>query len=224
MNQTFVKGLLSLSIVAGLLAPATLMAQRTTARQKKTYYSVAAGQIMHVRLNQDIGSQTSHIGEAFTSTLVDPLYSSKGVLLAPQGSIITGKVTHIQRAQKKGVPATMDVEFISLKLPNGHVHSLNGSLTDLSSSKGTSDNEGTISANKTSHRKAKFIGGGAGGGAVIGAIAGGGTGLLIGAGIGAVTGGIAGRLKKGSEVKVASGTEFGVLVNKALSLPKYTSG
>src|SRR6185503_11789408 len=96
-----------------------------------------------------------------------------------------------------------------------------GSLTDLDSSSGTSDNEGTVTAKKTSHRKAKFIGGGAAGGAVIGAIAGGGKGLAIGAGVGAVTGAITGRVKKGHEVKVKSGTEFGVILNRTFTLPAY---
>lgn len=179
---------------------------------------------MRVRLNQDLGSEKARIGDTFTTTVVDPVYSSGGVVLAPEGSIVTGRVTHVQRAQKKGKPATMDVQFVSLKLPNGYVRQINGSLTELTSSSGsTSDSEGTITAKKTSHRRAKFIGGGAGGGAVIGAIAGGGKGLAIGAGVGALAGGITGRVKKGSEVKVSSGTEFGVSLNQAISLPKYTA-
>jgi len=143
-------------------------------------------------------------------------------LLAPEGSIVTSKVTNVQRAQKNGKPAMMDVQFISLKLPNGRIAHINGSLTDLESSQGSKSNdEGTITAKKTSHRKVKFIGGGAAGGAVIGAIAGGGKGLAIGAIIGALAGGITGRVKKGSEVKVSSGTEFGVILNLGISLPKY---
>lgn len=115
----------------------------------------------------------------------------------------------------------LDVQFTSLTLPNGRQREINGSLTDLETSTGTSDNEGTVRAKKTSHRKAKFIGGGAAGGAVISAIAGGGKGLAIGAGVGALTGAITGRVKKGHEVKVKSGTEFGVILNRAFSLPAY---
>ena len=192
--------------------------------RKIPYYSVPAGHTMRVRLNDEIGSEKSRVGDSFTSTLVDPVYSTNGVLLAPQGSIVNGRVANIQRAQKKGKPGTMDVEFVSLKLPNGKLRRLNGSLTDLSTSSGSSDNEGTVSGKKTSHRKAKFIGGGAAGGALIGAIAGGGKGLAIGAGVGAVTGAITGRLKKGSEVKVAPGTEFGVILNQSILLPRYAAG
>jgi hypothetical protein len=219
---------LMLFVAAALLIPAIVSSasaqKKSGTRKTPTYYSVAAGTTMRVRINQDLGSEHARIGDVFTTTLVDPVYSSNGVLLAPQGSIVTGRVTHVQRAQKKGKPATLDVEFVSLKLPNGRAHSINGSLTDLSGSGGTSDNEGTVTAKKTSHRRAKFIGGGAGGGAVIGAIAGGGKGLAIGAGVGAITGGIAGRLKKGSEVKVPSGTEFGVVLNHATSMTRYAPG
>jgi len=204
-----------------LVTTTTSLGQKKS-KPKRTFYSVPANSTMRVRLNQDLGSEKARIGDVFTSTLVDPVYSSGGVELAPQGSIVTGRVTQVQRAQKKGTPATMDVEFVSLKLPNGYVRQINGSLTELTSSSGSaSDNEGTITAKKTSHRKAKFIGGGAAGGAVIGAIAGGGKGLAIGAGVGALAGGITGRLKKGSEVKVSSGTEFGVILNQAVSLPRY---
>lgn len=228
-QRSLIPKLLMLSIVGALLVQPTTgiaFAQKKSTTRKKTipYYSVRAGHTMRVRINQDLGSEKARIGDVFTTTLVDPVYSSNGVLVAPQGSIITGKVTQVQRAQKNGTPATLDVQFVSLKLPNGRTHAINGSLVDLSSSGGTSDNEGTVTAKKTSHRKVKFIGGGAGGGALIGAIAGGGKGLAIGAGVGAITGAIAGRVKKGSEVKVPSGTEFGVILNQNISLPKYVAG
>jgi len=225
-NKSFLKAVMLFVTGAVLIQPVVGIAPQTKKSTRKTipYYSVRAGQTMRVRINEDLGSEKAHIGDVFTTTLVDPIYSSNGVLLAPQGSIITGKVTFVQRAQKKGKPATLDVQFVSLKLPNGRVHAINGSLTDLSGSGGTSDNEGTVTANKSSHRKLKFIGGGAAGGAVIGAIAGGGKGLAIGAGVGAIAGGITGRVKKGSEVKVPSGTEFGVIMNHAISLPRYAAG
>ena len=113
--------------------------------------------------------------------------------------------------------------FTSIRLPNAYIRAINGTLTDLSGSGGSSDNEGTVTAKKTSNRNVKFIGGGAAGGAVIGAIAGGGKGFLIGAGIGALAGGITGRVKKGGEVKVPSGTEFGVILNQAVTFPKYVA-
>ena len=192
-----------------------------TKKKRPVYYSVYANHVMRVRLNDELDSEKARIGDTFTSTLVDPLYSKNGVLVAPQGSTVNGRVINVQRAKKKGEPAVLDVQFTSLSLPNGRQRAINGSLTDLETSTGNSDNEGSVTAHKTSHRKAKFIGGGAAGGAVIGAIAGGGKGLAIGAGVGALTGAVTGRVKKGHEVKVKSGTEFGVILNRTFTLPAY---
>jgi len=85
--------------------------------------------------------------------LVDPVYSKNGVLIAPQGSGIGGSVINVQRAKKNGQPAVLDVQFTYLTLPNGRQRAINGSLTDLETSTGTSDNEGTVTAHKTTHRK-----------------------------------------------------------------------
>lgn len=214
--------LAALLLLVGCLTSAAAQRGRSSTRAKRpVYYTVNANHTMHVRLNQGIDSETARIGDTFTTTLVDPVYSSGGVELAPQGSTVTGRVTNVQRAGKKGQPASLDVQFISLRLPNGRRSQINGSLTDLSTSSAGSDNEGTVSANKTKNRKVKFIGGGAAGGALIGAIAGGGKGAAIGAGVGAATGIIGGRLKKGHEVKIKSGTEFGVILNRSIALPKY---
>jgi YmgG-like glycine-zipper protein len=206
------------TLIAFALGSLTLNAQT---RKKPVYYSVAANTVLRARLDTELNSEKSYVGQTFSSTLVDPLYSRNGVLLAPQGSKVMGRVTAVQRARKNGEPATMDVQFYSLHLPNAVHTAINGSLTELDASGARSDNEGTVSAKKTSHRKVKFIGGGAAGGAVIGAIAGGGKGAAIGAGIGAVTGLIGGRVKKGHEVKVKSGTEFGVITNRAVSMRAY---
>jgi len=150
MNQ---KSRLLITLILALSVTTVTALGQKKSKPKRTFYSVPANSTMHVRLNQDLKSEKAQIGDTFTSTLVDPVYSSNGVVLAPQGSIVTGRVTHVQRAQKNGKPATMDVSFVSLKLPNGYVRQINGSLTDLETSTGTSDNEGTVTAHKTTHRK-----------------------------------------------------------------------
>ena len=207
------------TLIALALGTVNLAGAQT--RRRPVYYSVAANTLMRVRIDSELNSQKARVGDTFSSTLVDPVYSKNGVMLAPQGSKVMGRVTSVQRAGRNGEPATLDVQFVSIRLPNGVHTAINGSLADLSTSNATSDNEGTVSAKRTSHRKVKFIGGGAAGGAVIGAIAGGGKGALIGAGVGAVAGIIGGRVKKGHEVKVNSGTEFGVILNRAFSLRAY---
>ena len=207
-------------LVLVLLASA-VVAQTTKPKPKIKYYRINANQTFHVRIGDTLKSDKSRVGDTFSTTVVDPVYSSGGVELVPSGSTIAGHVTAVQKARKDGNPGSLTVSFYSLRLPNGRHAAMSGSLTDLESGKTTSDNEGTATAKKTSRRNLKFIGGGAGGGALIGALAGGGKGAAIGAGVGAGVGFIAKKLRKGSEAEVKSGTEFGVILNRPISLPAY---
>ena len=60
------------------------------------------------------------------------------------------------------------------------------------------------------------------GGAIIGGIAGGGKGALIGGILGGALGTGARVLEKEKEAEVKSGTEFGVILNRSVSLPATT--
>ena len=212
---------LFLFVVCALSSWAVLNADAQAKKKKVTYYAVNAGTVFRVRLNHELSTKTAHVGMPFTATMVDPVYSSGGVQVIPAGSIVHGKVTHVKKAAKNGEPGMLDTDFVSITLPNKRSVAIVGELASLDEKGVKSDNEGTVSANKTSKRHLKWIGGGAAGGAVIGGIAGGGTGALIGAGVGAVGGLIGKNVKKGKEAVVKSGTEFGVYLDRKISLPKY---
>lgn len=207
-----------LAIVVGGTAAQTTSAQT---KKKITYYSVKSGTVFRVRLEKKLDSKTAYAGQPFKTTVVDPIYSASGVLLIPSGSTITGNVRSAKPASKNGTPGSIDVAFTTIKLPNGRHAAISGILTDLDEKGTKADNEGGVTATKTSHRTAKFVGGGAAGGAIIGGIAGGGTGAAIGAGVGAVGGLIAKKVKKGPEAQVKAGTEFGVYLSRGFSLPRY---
>lgn len=199
--------------------------RKTTVKRTITptarYYTVASGQIIRVRMNSTLSSKTSAVGNTFTATVTEPVYSSNGVLVIPSGSTVTGRVTSVQAAQKSGKPGTIDVSFVSLKTPNGARRAINGSVTDLYTDKAKSDSEGTASGDKMKNRKLIFIGGGGAGGAVLGAAVGGGKGALIGGLIGAGAGFLGDRFTKGENAEVRSGTELGIYLNQSVSLPKY---
>jgi hypothetical protein len=187
------------------------------------YYSVNAGQLIRVQLNQTITSETARVGDQFSTTVVNPIYGGGGVELVPVGSIIVGHVTTVERAGRKSKPGTIGVQFVSLRLPSGITRAINGDLTDATSNDVNADNEGQVSGRSATKRNLVFIGGGAATGALIGAIAGGGKGAGIGAGIGAGLG-VAGALfAKGHEAVVKSGTKFGVILNQSISLPATTT-
>ena len=139
-------------------------------------YTVSSGKRIRVRMNETVSSKTAKVGDRFTVIVTEPVYSTTGVVVIPTGSELVGRVDAVKAARKGGKVGEIDASFIQLILPNGAKRAINGSLTELVSDDAKSDSEGTASGDKTKHRKVKFIGGGAGGGALLGAIAGGGRG------------------------------------------------
>ena len=202
--------------------PVTKKKVTTVRKPVAKLYTVPTGKRIRVRMNETISSKTARVGDRFTVTVTEPVYSSTGVVVIPTGSELVGRVDSVKAARKGGNVGEIDASFIQVVLPNGAKRAINGSLTDLTSNDAKSDSEGTASGDRTSHRKVKFIGGGAGGGAVLGAIAGGGKGALIGGILGGVGGLIAERQTKGEEAQVRSGTEFGVYLNRSVSMPRFT--
>jgi hypothetical protein len=182
------------------------------------YYTLKAGQVIRVRMNQTISSETARIGDQFTTTVVDPVYSG-GLEVVPAGSSIIGQVRNVKRASRQSKAGTIEAHFVSLRLPTGITRAINGDLIDVTSDNVNADNEGEVSGRSATKRNVVFIGGGAATGALIGAIAGGGKGAGIGAGVGAGLGVAGAFFSKGHEAVVKSGTEFGVVLNQNLSLP-----
>jgi len=212
----------SLESIAQTRRPA--LKKRTTVRKvtpAPKLFTVPAGTSLHARINGTLSSKTSRIGDSFTATVTDPVYSSNGVLVIPQGSTLTGRVDAVTPARKGGKPGTIDVSFRRLRTPNGTSRVINGTMTDLYSDDAKSNNEGTASGDKMKHRKLIFIGGGGAGGAILGAAIGGGKGALIGGLLGAGGGFLGEKFTKGEEAEVRSGTEFGVYLNQGISLPRF---
>jgi len=227
--------LLSLSILIALVAGSALPAFAQTRRPslkrstrtkrairrvpvRTPYFTLEANQIIRVRMNETISSANASVGDAFSTTVVDPVYAG-GTEVIPAGSVIVGRVTQVKRAARKSKAGTLAVEFIALKLPNGLSRAMNGSLSSGSGDTTTYDNEGGVSGGSSMKRNVVFIGGGAAAGALIGAIAGGGKGAGIGAGVGAGLGVAGAYFSKGKDAVVKPGTEFGVVLNQSLSLP-----
>ena len=184
-------------------------------------FTVAAGKRIRVRMNETINSKTAKVGDRFTVTVREPVYASTGAVVIPEGSELVGRVDSVVPARKGGKPGSLDMSFVQVVLPNGSKRAINGTLTELDSDDAKSDSEGTASGDKMKNRKLIFIGGGGAGGAVLGAAVGGGKGALIGGLLGAGGGFLGEKLTKGEEAEVRSGTEFGVYLNRSISLPRF---
>ncbi len=128
--------------------------------------TVDSGTMVGVRIDQSVSTRTANDGDPFSGELYEPLLSANGAVVFPPGTPVSGVVVATKnRGRFKGAG------YLALRLQqigNQQVR--------------TDDFE--ISAKGKGKRTAGFIGGGAGGGALIGALAGGGTGALIGGLIG----------------------------------------
>jgi hypothetical protein len=145
--------------------------------------TIPAGSHATVRINTSLSSATARTGEVWSGTLTHEIVEH-GKVVARAGAPVKGKVTYVNRS--------------------GRLHKPGALTLRLSSINGETVYSSAVSRKGKSHTKgnAEKIGGGAGAGAVIGALAGGGKGAAIGAAAGAGAGtGVAAATGK-EEIKI----------------------
>lgn len=134
---------------------------------------IPSGTAITVRLQNAVSSATSAPGDQFAAVLDQPIVID-GETVAPTGAQVTGRVVAARRSGRLTHPGYLRIALASV--------TVNGKEIPIQSS--------SVMVAGASHKKRNlaWIGGGAGGGALIGAIASGGTGALIGSAIGAAGG------------------------------------
>jgi len=138
-----------------------------------TTATVPSGTALKVRLMESLSSKTTPEGSAFEAELDEDLVVD-GNLVAPAGSIVTGKVSEAKPSGKVKGKAQMALRVEKITVAEDSYPIRSNTLR--------------FEAEGTGKRDAKRIGLAGGAGAVIGAIAGGGRGAAIGAVIGAGAG------------------------------------
>ncbi|MBI3950631.1 MAG: peptidoglycan-binding protein [Acidobacteria bacterium] len=181
---------------------------------------VPTGTVLTLRMETQLSSETSNVGDPFTATVAQDVFTD-GQVAIPAGSRVEGHVTVVEPARRMSRSGTIAVDFDRLTLPDGRSYRINGNLTPLDPEERRKiDEESRISGGSTVKRSVVFIGGGAGVGALIGVLAGGGKGAAIGTGVGAALGTAAVLLSKGNPAEVNSGTEFGMELAEQLDLSR----
>jgi hypothetical protein len=157
--------------------------------------TVAEGTKISVVTDQAVSSKTAKLGQTVTGTISRDV-TSGGKVVIPKGSAVKLTVSSVQASGRLSTPAKLYLRLRTVTV-GGKTYTF-----------------ATSSAGRTEGGKGKrdagFIGGGAAGGAVIGALAGGGKGAAIGAaaGAGAGTAGAAATGKKDIEYPAETRLSF----------------
>lgn len=167
-------------------------------------YTVPSGAVLAVRMETEIGSNTSHVGDPVTAVLTTT-ETVDGVDVLPAGSVLNGVVDAAEAAGNVRGRASLGVRFTSIAIA-GTETSYPLSATVQHTSAGTKSDD------------AKKIGIPAAGGAIIGAIIGGKKGAVIGTVIGGGAGAVVVLSTSGPEVRYARGAALSLTLADAIDV------
>jgi hypothetical protein len=128
--------------------------------------TIPAGTVITVRLGEALSSKDSSAGQEFSATVAQPVEVGGGTVIE-KGAAARGTVVDAKSMGHFKGGALLEVRLSSVSIKGRETSVDTGMLARSASGKGK--------------RSAGFIGGGAGAGALIGALAGGGKGAAIGA-------------------------------------------
>ena len=165
---------------------------------------VPSGTTLTVRLGQALSSKTSQAGQTFLATMAQPV-SVGGRSAIPSGSTVSGTVVSAKAKGKIKGEGELSLALTSITVL-GHTYNIKTQVLE-----NTAKGKGK--------RTAKTTGGGAAGGALIGAIAGGGKGAAIGAVVGGGAGLVGGAATGNQQIEIPAESALSFQLSAPLKLP-----
>lgn len=181
-------------------------------------FSIPANTVIPFKLNQQLTSDGSSLGQKFTGT-IDTSNSADYVGL-PMGTIVEGHVDAIRPGTSK-LSGVVSLAFDDIRLPNGKATQIDGSLMGLDSTNVVSQG-GRLVARQPTHKNLKYVGIGAGAGALVAIVTKGNviTTTMLGAALGYIYD-MTRKPVQPSDVVLRTGSPFGVMLNRDETFPVY---
>ena len=167
-------------------------------------------------LNRKLSSNGSTVGDRFTATLeTDGAGDYQGM---SSGATLEGHVD-VARAKSGNTPGVLGLKFDRIRMPDGKTYPVVGSLIGLDEKSVENDNGRLVAKPGAKTNDLKYVGYGAGAGALVALITKGNvvTTTLIGGALGYLFGEIQKDPSKARDVTLEDGTKFGVLLTNGLS-------
>jgi hypothetical protein len=78
--------------------------------------AIPARTLLDVRLDQDLGTTVSRVGDTFTATVEEPLIAANRQTVVPAGAVITGMVTGVGPAAEGREVAAIRLNFLRINV------------------------------------------------------------------------------------------------------------
>ena len=161
--------------------------------------------IMRVELLGNLSTDASQKGDQFQARVIEPKEY--------EGATIEGRVVSVKRAGRARSTAQLQLAFEEIRFTDGRTSKMSAQVIEVipgggSQGAGKVDSEGGVQGTNSTKRDVQKVGGAAGIGAVIGAIAGGGVGAAVGSTIWAGVGTAGVLSERGRDIELNRGQQL----------------
>ena len=105
-------------------APPARVSRPSRAPARSSGIAIPAGSSVHGIVDEALSSKTAQVGQTWTGEVAEPVYSSRGRLLVPSGSRVTGTVVAADPAAR-GYRARLQLAMSSINV-NGRSYRVRG--------------------------------------------------------------------------------------------------